>query len=336
MKLLALITDTFREIYSKKVIFVIIAIEVLTLVITYFALNSNGIQLSYYEATHMGEQPGQASPRKGPDRRFKDDDSLLHELDTAGGIDSLDTMQLSHGGSSKTFETSDSLPGNTTLPASGDVMLQEIVKGQMGAFAFVLVPAILFFGIFATAGIIPSMMEKGTIDLVLSKPLSRTMLLFGRALGGVAAIGINTFLFSLALWAIYGSASGVWYFPFVTIMVGVALFGFIVLYSGILLLNVMTESWVLPMILAWFHMVVLSTFLTNREETLYTFIGSPVIRSIIDGLYYALPQVNDLIKALPVAIFSASAIPTDAVIQCTIFTVVMLALAAWRFEKKDF
>jgi ABC-2 type transport system permease protein len=339
LKLLALITDTFREIYAKKVILGIIGIEVIALVITGFVLFSDGMQTTYREAVKSGNVINEATSNGERESRFNEDDSVLTELGEAGALDSLgprDTAGAPAGKSSKTFETPPNVPGNTTLPINGEVMLQEMVKGQMAAFAALIVGAVLFLGIFATAGIVPSMMEKGTVDLLLSKPLPRSVLLFGRALGGIAAIAINVTLFALAIYVVYGMASGVWYFPFVTLTVGISLFAFLVLYSMVILLNVLTESWVLPMSLAWIHMMILSTFLTNREETLYTFIGSPVIRGIIDGLYYLLPQVNDLIIALPAAIFSSVGVPSAPLIQCTIFTLVMLGLAAWRFEKKDF
>lgn len=335
MKLLALIMDTFREIYAKKVILGIIGIEVITILITAAVLFSDGMQETYQQAARMGNQVGQASTQPQEEPEFSEDDSVLSELGTGGGIDSLDSAAVTPGKSSETFDTP-ATPGAPTVPINGQVMVQEMVKGQLGAFSALIAAAVLFLGIFATAGIVPSMMEKGTIDLLLSKPLPRWVLLFGRALGGVAAIAINLTLFAIAIWALYGIAAGVWYFPFVTWTVLLSMFSFIVLFSGVMLLNVVTESWVLPMSLAYVHMTILSTFLTNREATLFQFIESPVIRSLIDGLYYLLPQVNDMITAIPQAIFSSSGVPWEPFLQCTIFMIVMLGLAAWRFDRKDF
>ncbi len=276
-----------------------------------------------------------------PKERFGEDDSVLSELGTVDTVGALDSAIAGQGRSSETFDTPNdagigSMQMNGENIISGQVMLREMVKGQLAAFAAIIAAAVLFLGIFATAGIVPSMMEKGTIDLLLSKPLPRWVLLFGRALGGIAAIAINLAFFALSIWALYGFATGIWFFPFVVWTFAISIFSFLVLYSGVMFLNVVTESWVLPMSLAYVHMTIVSTILTNREATLFRFIESPPIRSLIDGLYYALPQVNDLITALPQAIFTSSGVSWEPLLQCTIFMIVMLSLAAWRFDRKDF
>ena len=335
MKLLALIFDTFREIYAKKVIIGIIVIEVLTLAATAVILYNQDLPSKFPRGGGIVENE-HGAPRQVPSEVLKRDSSLLDTLGSDSATSPLDTATLGPGRSSRTFDTANAISDLPPGEEESNRMLDQIVEAAMGAYATVIAGAVLFLGIFATAGIVPSMMEKGTIDLLLSKPLPRSALLFGRALGGFAAIAINVIFFTLALWAIYGTLTGVWRFAFVTSTIEVSLFGFLVFYSAVIFLNVLTESWVLPMSLAWIHMVVLSPFLTTRESTLYTFIDSPVIRSIIDGFYYALPQVQDLIQSLSDAIFARSSLPEGPLIQCTIFTIVMLALAAWRFEKKDF
>jgi ABC-type transport system involved in multi-copper enzyme maturation permease subunit len=54
---------------------------------------------------------------------------------------------------------------------------------------------IILFGVFGVAGLIPGMLEKGTIDLFLSKPLTRAELLMARALGATAGIAVNLIYF---------------------------------------------------------------------------------------------------------------------------------------------
>jgi ABC-type transport system involved in multi-copper enzyme maturation permease subunit len=73
---------------------------------------------------------------------------------------------------------------------------------------------IILFGIFGIAGLIPSMLKKGTIDLFLSKPLARSELLMSRVLGGVSGIALNLFYFFFGIWLIFGLKAGVWHWLF--------------------------------------------------------------------------------------------------------------------------
>jgi ABC-type transport system involved in multi-copper enzyme maturation permease subunit len=332
MKIIALIADTFREIYARKAILGIVVIEVLALLITGFVLFTGGMQQSYRDAAQAERTVRPDSIRAEKQQRPDPErDSLL-------GVEN-DSPDTARGGSTSpsiTFRTGpdDSLKAPHEFPQGA--LLHEMVKGELSGYAASIYLAVLFLGIFATAGIIPAMMEKGNIDLLVSKPVSRTTLLFGRALGGFAALAINLTLFVLAIWALFGWASGIWYFPFVCWTLLITLFSFLVLYSAILLLNVITESSVLPMILVYIHLMVLSTFLSSRETLLFQFITNNVAQGIITGLYRILPQTNDLLKELPQAVFTSHVAATGPFIQGTIFALVMLGLASWRMERKDF
>jgi hypothetical protein len=61
-----------------------------------------------------------------------------------------------------------------------------------------------------TASIIPQMFEAGAIDLLLSKPVSRTLLFLTKFLGGCVFIGLNATYFIAGLWLIAGSRFGIW------------------------------------------------------------------------------------------------------------------------------
>ncbi|MEO5929641.1 MAG: ABC transporter permease [Candidatus Kapaibacterium sp.] len=327
MKLWALITDTFREIYAKKVIIGIIGIEILTLAITAAFLAARPKMMIEPDA---GPPAARDSVRiTSPAPPPLEDTALL-------GTDSpLDSVANRPRTSSRTFDVP---PDQSTDFQRGmQRSLAEAVRGQLGMFTMVIGAAMIFLGIFVTAGIVPSIMEKGSIDLLLSKPISRTTILLGRALGGVIAIALNLFLFVLAMWALYGIFTGVWVGSFLVGATLIPLFTFVVIYSAVILLNVVTESWVLPISLVYLHVIILATFLRGREETLFRLIGSDAIKRFIDGLYYALPQTADLIAtATPQYVMTSSVDNLVPFIQGTIFTGVMLSLAIWKFQKKDF
>ena len=126
---------------------------------------------------------------------------------------------------------------------------------------------------------------KGTIDIHLSKPISRATLILGRAFGGVIAVGSNVLFFTLGIFVLYGIFSGVWHLPFLLWTISISMFGFCIVYSFILFLNVVTESWILPMSLAYIHVIILSAFLFAREATLFMIIKNPIFQGLINGWY---------------------------------------------------
>lgn len=333
MRMLALMADTFREIYAKKVIIGIVLIQIFTLVITGIVLFSDGMQRTYREVASGTARPGEMDEDAELPGVSDSVDAALLAGDSTLPFDSLyaDTTSAA----SKTFADTAIAP-NVELRTDGTAVLNDMVKGQMGAYAGVVALAVVFLGIFATASIVPSMMEKGAIDLLLSKPLPRTKILFGRALGGVLAIAINLAFFVVALWLLYGFATGVWHLPFLIWTFAIPLFTFVVIYSGVILLNVHTESWVLPMSLAYVHLMILGPMLYGRENTLFTFIESTVLRRIIEGLYYILPQTSDMLGSAWTTVYTSSLDDIGGFVHGLVFIIVALAWSAWKFQRKDF
>ena len=340
MRMLALITDSLREIYARKVIIGIVIIEVVALTITGLILFSDGMQRSYADARMagiQGAQPGLPTPPVDSFDEHAADDSLLREFDTTGAT--ADTVAAADTARSRALtDVAPPAPGSGggVIEGAGELVIEETVKGELGGFAVPTLLATLFLGIFATAGIVPSMMEKGTIDLLLSKPLPRWQLLWGRAAGGAIAVAVNLLFFTTAVWALYGLASGVWYVPFIGLAWLFAFGTFLVLYTGIIALNVTTDSWVLPMSIAYIQIVIISNFLTNREVTIFQWVESPFIQTLITGLYYALPQTNDLITQTPSAVMTGGVTDWAPLVHGGIFALVMIAFTTWRFQRKDF
>jgi len=68
----------------------------------------------------------------------------------------------------------------------------------------------IFVAVLVTAPIIPRTFEAGAIDLLLSKPISRSMLLIAKYIGGCAFILLNATYFIVGLWLIVGLRLDVW------------------------------------------------------------------------------------------------------------------------------
>jgi ABC-2 type transport system permease protein len=330
MKMWALITDTLREIYARKVIIGIVVIEVITLIITGFTV-LDWMQEDYQSKRESAVDTTVSAP-KAPIVEHDSETTELLGVDTAA-VDSDSASSEADSGSSVLQE----VPVAGAAPDAGEsLILVEQVRGQLGVYGGMTIAVTIALAIFATAGIVPSLMEKGTIDLLLSKPIPRWKILWGRVAGGVLAIAANLLVFTLASWILYGIGSGVWYTPYLwyTLLFGFS--SFIVIFSLIIALNVVTESWVLPMSLAYVHVVVLANFLAGREATLFEWIESRFVHRLLDGLYWILPQTNELIFNSKEYIHAGTVYGWTPFIQGAIFTAVMAAFATWRFQRKDF
>ncbi len=70
--------------------------------------------------------------------------------------------------------------------------------------------ALIFLGILVTASIIPDMLQPGSLHLLLSKPISRTMLLLSKFVGGCAFVFLCVCQLVIGLWLIAGFRLDLW------------------------------------------------------------------------------------------------------------------------------
>src|SRR5262249_34101817 len=61
-----------------------------------------------------------------------------------------------------------------------------------------------------TAFFIPNMLRKGTVDMLLAKPIHRTTLLIYKFIGGLTFMFLNTLVIVVGVWLILGWRTGVW------------------------------------------------------------------------------------------------------------------------------
>lgn len=70
--------------------------------------------------------------------------------------------------------------------------------------------ALVFLGILVTASIVPDMLQPGSLHLLLSKPISRTLLLLTKFLGGCAFVFLSVCQLVIGLWLIAGTRLDIW------------------------------------------------------------------------------------------------------------------------------
>jgi len=118
------------------------------------------------------------------------------------------------------------------------VALISFLAGVLGVFTAILV----------TASIIPQMFEPGAIDLLLSKPVSRSLLFLTRFAGACAFILLNTAYFIVGLWLIVGLRFDIWSGRLL-LCIPVFLFLFMIYYSVSALAGVVWRNAVVSVII---------------------------------------------------------------------------------------
>jgi ABC-type transport system involved in multi-copper enzyme maturation permease subunit len=142
------------------------------------------------------------------------------------------------------------------MPASaGGVPLfrfLDIIEGALiGRFGSIIA---VLIGVIITAFFIPNMLRKGTVDLLVVKPIYRSQLLLYKYIGGLTFIFLNAAVAIGAVWLALGVRSGLWPMSFLYSAL-VLTFFFAILYSVSTFFGVLTRSPIAAILLtvgAWF------------------------------------------------------------------------------------
>lgn len=191
-----------------------------------------------------------------------------------------------------------------------------------------------FLAIFASAGLIPSVLEAGRISLLLSKPLTRTMLLMGRYLGNILIVVINHVYLICSIWIVIGLKTNIWETRFL-LSIPISIFIFAVLLCVVVLIGVVFESPALS-VMAPAALMLISTILAQRQIVV-RLLDSEWSRNLWLALYWIVPKFFDLGSAMKQIIqYDREANWVTPVWTSAIFGVVVLSSAMYVFQKRDF
>jgi ABC-type transport system involved in multi-copper enzyme maturation permease subunit len=201
--------------------------------------------------------------------------------------------------------------------------------------------SILLFGVFAVAGLIPSMLEKGTIEVYLSKPLSRGGLLLSRALGAATGVAVNLLYFAIGIWLVFGLKLGIWHGSFLLSFVVVTL-AFFLFFSVVTFAGVITRSTGFSIMLAFLY-TFFSAALESREMALFKIWDNEVYHTALDVLYYITPQLSSMldnasrvIGELPMGPNSGHAFDLLPFVYSLLSASALYALSIRYFAKQDY
>lgn len=222
--------------------------------------------------------------------------------------------------------------------AGEKIDMDRLVLGFETGFSGVLYMLGTFLALFATAHLVPRLQEKGTIDLYLSRPVSRTKLLLSRYSGGLLLAAANLVYLIGSIWLIVFWKTGVAHPRFLLGGV-VILFTIACLVAFAFLIGVVTSSTAVSLMVT--YAIFFFAALLAAREKIAAAVSSEFSANLVRVLYWIFPKTAELGRAT-VSLVSGGMqgvgpeAPFGVYASTALFGIVSLALASWRFSRKDF
>jgi len=217
--------------------------------------------------------------------------------------------------------------------AGQELDVEKLVRNVHASVATFLYSFGMFLAVFASSGLVPSLLEPGRIGLLLSKPATRVHLLLGRFLGNVLVVAANIVWLVLGVWLIFGMKTGIWTLDFLW-TIATTVFLFTVLLSVVTLVGVAWESAALATMIP-VALMIISPILA-QEKTAVKLLSSEWARQLWKGLYYVFPKVFDIGRMTLEIVRQQPVADWMPVWSSALFASAALGLALWIFARRDF
>jgi Cu-processing system permease protein len=224
----------------------------------------------------------------------------------------------------------------------GSFMSNDIVSAnRVMSAVFITVSYLGFYGgafflALACSDFAPELLAPGRIEHLLSLPVARWQLLFGTFLGVVALAALGSAYGAGSLTVLLGVKTGIWT---AKLLLGSAVgwVGFCALYAVMLTSNFFVRSAALSGALGVVTLIL--GVVASFRESIAVAMEEGVGRTLFSWAMLPIPRLGTLATA---AADLAGSQPVDSSVVarllggCFIFSVALLSVAAWRFERKDF
>jgi ABC-type transport system involved in multi-copper enzyme maturation permease subunit len=226
----------------------------------------------------------------------------------------------------------------------------QLVNG-IGATLLLLISVVI------TAFFIPNMIRKGSLDLLIAKPIGRSQLLVYKYVGGLTFIFLVSCVAVGGVWLVLAARTGYWD-PTFLIVIPVLTFTFAILYAVSAFAAVFTRSAIVAILLAVGFAFFL--YIVGQLKTVFDLFknvgedqgGIPAWAiSLVDTLNNVLPRYKDLDKLTTKLLSAGTLTPAEmqsrgldvmeypswggTVGVSLAFIALVLGLACWRFQRRD-
>jgi ABC-2 type transport system permease protein len=207
-----------------------------------------------------------------------------------------------------------------------------VVTGQ-SVFAGMLYVLGVFLAVFATGSQVPNLQHRGTVDLYVTRPISRTHLLLGRFLGAVTLVTANLVFLCGGVFLIVSLKTKVWNLRFLAAG-AVILVVFLSFLGFMYLVGVLSSSTPLSIMLPYaLYMISLPLAAHNRIAAA---MDSRLAAGVVHTLYWILPKTAEVGRDLTGYVLGRTTPAMLPLATTAAFGAVCLGLALLVFNRKSF
>jgi ABC-type transport system involved in multi-copper enzyme maturation permease subunit len=187
------------------------------------------------------------------------------------------------------------------------------------------------------AGYIPNMIESGSIDLMLSKPIKRWHIFFGKYVGGLILFSLAIIVVFIAIFVGVGMKIGVWHWQFFGAL-PMTLFSLALLFAIVAFVGLWTRSTGMSMVIGYVYFVVVDTAVgILTDPAAYPFVAEmDWLKDWIEVVKLTFPSFHWLRKSAEAAVFSIVVIPWQQILVGFAWLVLMLGTGYNRFRINDY
>lgn len=207
-----------------------------------------------------------------------------------------------------------------------------VVTGQ-SVFAGMLYILGIFLAVFATGSQVPNLQRRGTVDLYVSRPITRTHLLLGRFLGAATLVTANLLLLCGGVFVIISLKTKIWN-PRFLLATGLILVVFLSYLGFMYLVGVLSSSTPLSIMLPYaLYMVSLPL---AAHDHIAAAMDSRFWANVVHGLYWVLPKTAEVGRDLTAYVLGRTTPALLPLATTAAFGLVCLAAAVVTFNRKNF
>ena len=184
----------------------------------------------------------------------------------------------------------------------------------------------------------PGMLSAGAVDVLVSKPVSRAQLFFGKFAGGlVLYVALLTIVY-LLVWVGVGARTGVWHMRFFA-GIPTTIFSAALLYGIVDLIEVLTRSTTFSIIIGYVFYALIDSFvglIQNLKNILPDEGMAGTVKSVSEFANAVLPGFGRLEDSAAASVMNVPIAEAQPFIVAGVWLAICLGIAYWRFLKTDF
>lgn len=188
------------------------------------------------------------------------------------------------------------------------------------------------------AGYFPGMLAAGAVDVLVSKPISRAQLFFGKFLGGMVLFSALLFVVYLLVFLGVGIRTGTWHLRFFA-GIPLTIFSASLLYAMVAWIGVFTRSTAFAIIIGYLFYFIIDTFVgwTQRIGEVSEIAESfTTVKTVSDFAKIAFPGFGRLEDAASAAVLNVPILEFQPFMVASLWLIACLGTAYYKFYKLDF